>query len=381
MFTTQTGKLVGSPSDLYRRFHLVILVLALLYYTSVTDAHPSMTAEDYLLDLWLTTLHTSKKLPRPTKSAPPDLPTPLQSRLLTLLSTLRQRPDPIPRPQIETQNPIPDDPFVDPRPPPPSSSSSSTTPPDHPQPPPAPGARRITWDQLPRFMEAVKLILHDEPGRASGFSELEVWAWEDLVAFLALCARDQIVPDPEAAARGLRQDGSQKEGEGAGGLDAVAVRMLKGALEVRHFPTAALSASSPPQDGEEGQQGHGVVATIKEKVTGRKRREEAEAEAAAAREQERGQVAEAVKLNVYVAAAALWAVIMGEELWERQGQKVESPVGLSLEPVPEIPAGKISKPRWQMWIDRFQFMSLREDLRMSTRELAAEAAAVMLRVV
>lgn len=124
-----------------------------------------------------------------------------------------------------------------------------------------------------------------------------------------------------------------------------------------------------------------MVATIKEKVTGRKRREEAEAEAAAAREQERGQVAEAVKLNVYVAAAALWAVIMGEELWERQGQKVESPVGLSLEPVPEIPAGKISKPRWQMWIDRFQFMSLREDLRMSTRELAAEAAAVMLRVV
>ncbi|PLB54361.1 hypothetical protein P170DRAFT_373340 [Aspergillus steynii IBT 23096] len=248
--------------------------------------------DDYLLDLWLTILHTSKKLPRPTTS-PPDLPTPSQSRLLTLLSTLRQQPNPIPRPQIDTQNPIPDDPFKQQQP-----------------------SKRITWTDLPQFMEGVKLALHDEPGRASGFSELEAWAWEDLVAFLALCARDQI-----------------------GGLDAVAVRMLKGALE-----------------------------------------EEAAA-AAAAKEREKGQIAEAVKLNVYVAAAALWAVIMGEELWERQGQTVESPVGLSLEPVPEIPAGKISKPRWRMWIDRFQFMSLREDLRMSTRELAAEAAAVMLRVV
>ncbi|KAA8649188.1 uncharacterized protein ATNIH1004_005083 [Aspergillus tanneri] len=89
---------------------------------------------------------------------------------------------------------------------------------------------------------------------------------------------------------------------------------------------------------------------------------------------------ESTKLNVYVASAAIWSVIMGEELWERVGLKIESPVGLSLDPPDFPPRGHISKDRWRMWIDRFQFMSLREDLRISTRELAAEAAAVMLRV-
>ncbi|BAE59439.1 unnamed protein product [Aspergillus oryzae RIB40] len=35
---------------------------------------------------------------------------------------------------------------------------------------------------------------------------------------------------------------------------------------------------------------------------------------------------EATRLNVFVAAAAIWAVIMGEELWERMGQEDECPV-------------------------------------------------------
>ncbi|KAK1139577.1 hypothetical protein N8T08_000650 [Aspergillus melleus] len=363
--------------------------------------------DSYLLDLWLTTLHTSKKLPRPT-STPPDQPTPSQSRLLTLLETLRRQTNPIPRPHLDSQNPIPDDPFATPT----RSATSSCTQlvddlesvtglgqqgvhreeeeqqqqfnthsynpnytyndgygyryndHDYDRYPPGGGGRartgkgkqkRIIWSQLPRFLDGVRIALHDEPGRPStGFTELEVRAWEDLVAFLALCARHQIVPDPvpgsgsgsedfgsTAAERNGNGNGMDQEGEGTGsGLDAVAVRMLKGALE-----------------------------------------QEQQAAEEEAQRKETAQITEAVKLNVYVAAAALWAVIMGEELWERQGQKVESPVGLSLEPVPQVPAGKISKPRWRMWIDRFQFMSLREDLRISTRELAAEAAAVMLRVV
>lgn len=226
------------------------------------------------------------------------------------------------------------------------------------------------------------MALHDEPGRASGFSDLEARAWEDLVTFLALCARDQIVPDPGSEVGTRRDGGDVEEAEAAGGLDAVAVRMIKRALEVTHFPTAALSEGGEGRREEEKEGGHHWTLGKKGRRSKKeKEKEEEEAAAAAAAEREKGQVAEAMKLNVYVAAAALWAVIMGEELWERQGQKVESPVGLSLEPVPEVPVGKISKSRWRMWIDRFQFMSLREDLRISTRELAAEAAAVMLRVV
>ncbi|KAJ1705963.1 hypothetical protein NYO67_11865, partial [Aspergillus flavus] len=89
---------------------------------------------------------------------------------------------------------------------------------------------------------------------------------------------------------------------------------------------------------------------------------------------------EATRLNVFVAAAAIWAVIMGEELWERMGQEDECPVGLSLGPAPKQLIGTIPKRRWEMWIARLQFLSLREDLKICTRELAAEAAAVMMRV-
>ncbi|KAE8376528.1 hypothetical protein BDV26DRAFT_234176 [Aspergillus bertholletiae] len=89
---------------------------------------------------------------------------------------------------------------------------------------------------------------------------------------------------------------------------------------------------------------------------------------------------EATRLNVFVAAAAIWAVIMGEELWERMGQTDECPVGLTLGPAPKQLIGKIPKRRWESWINRLQFLSLREDLKICTRELAAEAAAVMMRV-
>ncbi|KAH8428832.1 uncharacterized protein LDX57_006511 [Aspergillus melleus] len=395
--------------------------------------------DSYLLDLWLTTLHTSKKLPRPT-TTPPDQPTPLQSRLLTLLETLRRQTNPIPRPHLDSQNPIPDDPFATPTR---SATSSRTqlvedseavvglgqgdvgrqeqqfdnyTSPynnnnnygygygygyryndnDNDSDRYPPGERgggtgnrngkqkRIIWSQLPRFLDGVRIALHDEPGRPStGFAELEVRAWEDLVAFLALCARHQIVPDPVpgsgsgsedfgSAAEGRNVNGDRngngngmdQEGEGTGGLDAVAVRMLKGALEDHQHHNH-----------------EGTTSKILNKIKKPHKKQDQQAAEEEAVRKESAQITEAVKLNVYVAAAALWAVIMGEELWERQGQKVESPVGLSLEPVPQVPAGKISKPRWRMWIDRFQFMSLREDLRISTRELAAEAAAVMLRVV
>lgn len=99
------------------------------------------------------------------------------------------------------------------------------------------------------------------------------------------------------------------------------------------------------------------------------------------------------KMAVFVSCAAIWALVMGEELWERRGEspQEEFPVGLSLSPREssrESDATRdqghreaaVSKSRWQMWIDRFQFLSLAEDLDIKTRELAAEAAAVMRRV-
>ncbi|EAW25480.1 DUF3632 domain-containing protein [Aspergillus fischeri NRRL 181] len=92
------------------------------------------------------------------------------------------------------------------------------------------------------------------------------------------------------------------------------------------------------------------------------------------------------KMAVFVSCAAIWALVMGEELWERRHETEEFPVGLSLSPSQResVAAGEaavtVSKSRWQMWIDRFQFLSLAEDLDIKTRELAAEAAAVMRRV-
>ncbi|EAW10107.1 uncharacterized protein ACLA_045720 [Aspergillus clavatus NRRL 1] len=80
-------------------------------------------------------------------------------------------------------------------------------------------------------------------------------------------------------------------------------------------------------------------------------------------------------LRVLISCAAVWALVMGEELWERRG--VGDEYELDGQGVGEE---RISRETWRLWIDRFQFVSLREDLDISTRELAAGAAAVMLRV-
>lgn len=70
------------------------------------------------------------------------------------------------------------------------------------------------------------------------------------------------------------------------------------------------------------------------------------------------------KLDVLLAAAGVWMVVMGEELWGRLGGEGD---------------GAISRDRWELWKRRFVFMSRREGLDISSRELAAEAEAVMQR--
>ena len=66
------------------------------------------------------------------------------------------------------------------------------------------------------------------------------------------------------------------------------------------------------------------------------------------------------KLDVLVAGAGVWMIVMGEELWERLG-------------------GRIGKDRWDRWKKRLQYMSRREELVISSRELAATGVAVMQR--
>ncbi|KAE8350346.1 hypothetical protein BDV28DRAFT_151018 [Aspergillus coremiiformis] len=178
--------------------------------------------------------------------------------------------------------------------------------------------RDFSWRRLPLFEETVLKALDDEPGRRAGFTRVETEGWGNLMAFLALVTKERIV-----------------------GLESIGLGIVRWALEERHDSVARAST-------EAGGGGH------------------------------KGD--EATRLNVFVAAAAIWAVVMGEELWERMGEKAESPVGLSLGPVPKQLIGTISKRRWEKWIGRFQFLSLCEDLKICTRELAAEAAAVMLRV-
>lgn len=67
------------------------------------------------------------------------------------------------------------------------------------------------------------------------------------------------------------------------------------------------------------------------------------------------------KLEVLVAAAGVWMVVMGEELWARLGES------------------EIKRERWELWKRRFQFMSRRGGMKISSRELAAEGEAVMQR--
>ena len=90
------------------------------------------------------------------------------------------------------------------------------------------------------------------------------------------------------------------------------------------------------------------------------------------------QANEARKLEAFVAAAGIWAVIMGEALWERKGEKGGQRKG-SQDGI-QAKGDVINKQRWKLWIERLQFMSCREDLNIGTRELAAQAAAIMGRV-
>lgn len=74
------------------------------------------------------------------------------------------------------------------------------------------------------------------------------------------------------------------------------------------------------------------------------------------------------RLDVLLAGAGVWMVVMGEEMWgflaAGEGDK----------------GGDDVWERWQFWKRRFLFMSHREDLSVASRELAAEAEAVMERV-
>lgn len=85
----------------------------------------------------------------------------------------------------------------------------------------------------------------------------------------------------------------------------------------------------------------------------------------------RFKASEARKLDAFVSTAGVWALIVGEELWARlgEGQNATTAAG-----------DVISKKRWDLWVEKFQFLSCRDDLELGTRELAAQAVAIMKRV-
>ncbi|KAL5363936.1 hypothetical protein BJX96DRAFT_156471 [Aspergillus floccosus] len=348
----------------------IVSVINEIYY----GGEPGGDLEESLRDIWASILHASRKTPRQDPVHPPDVPSVAQLRLLTLLTTLQRQPDPVPIPQTNTSLLDMDlPPATD------TTSSSSSIPLDWGGNSSLSGGIRksLRWRDLPLFEETVLQALSDEPGRRAGFSSVEIEAWESLVAFLALVAKREVVK-----------------------LEGVAVAMIRWALEVRHDDGVRVSpgeflesskgipshdhhdGSSPRQGWEQrAKTGRGHAKSR----SGGRRDDSGLGEG----EDDPGLRArlEATRLNVYVAAAALWAIIMGEELWQRRGEEVESPVGLSTSPPSSSPPasstsqiGRISKRRWNMWIDRLRFLSLREDLTISTRELAAEAAAVMVRV-
>lgn len=79
---------------------------------------------------------------------------------------------------------------------------------------------------------------------------------------------------------------------------------------------------------------------------------------------------EAQKANTFVSIAGVWALIMGEELWARLGEGQNPQVA---------ERDVIATKRWDSWVERLQYFSCREDLKLSTKELAAQAAAIMKR--
>ena len=242
----------------------------------------------------------------------------------------------------------------------------------HPPPPTQPSA--LVWADLPLFARSVRSALRDAPGLGRcGFSDAEVAGWENFTAFVALVARD-VLP-PSAAGYGL--------GEG-GALEGVAVRMIRLALEERHDgglvreSGAGAGLDDNAVDAEillGGASASPPVSDVGENEDGRRRLSRS------LPSYEKPD--EATKLNVYVACAALWAIIMGEELWERKGDKVGSVVGITVtrgNRRQSLFREGIPLRRWEMWTNRLEFLSRREDLRIETRELAAEGAAVMRRV-
>ncbi|ODM22334.1 hypothetical protein SI65_03180 [Aspergillus cristatus] len=89
-------------------------------------------------------------------------------------------------------------------------------------------------------------------------------------------------------------------------------------------------------------------------------------------------VKEARKVQTFVAAAGVWVIIMGEELWARKGEKK----GEEGEAESEVRAkgDVITKERWKLWVEKLRFLSCRDDLDIDTRELAAQGAAILARV-
>ena len=86
-------------------------------------------------------------------------------------------------------------------------------------------------------------------------------------------------------------------------------------------------------------------------------------------------VKEARKVKTFVAAAAVWVIIMGEELWARKGEKKsETESGVRAK------GDVITRERWKLWVEKLEFLSCRDDLDIDTRELAAQAAAILMRV-
>ncbi|KAL2836243.1 hypothetical protein BJY01DRAFT_222233 [Aspergillus pseudoustus] len=83
-----------------------------------------------------------------------------------------------------------------------------------------------------------------------------------------------------------------------------------------------------------------------------------------------------------IAAAALWMIIMGEELYARireQERERDSRVGTGSVKGGGGRSGGIAH-EWETWTARLQYLSLRDDLSLEARECAAEGAAVMRRV-
>lgn len=69
------------------------------------------------------------------------------------------------------------------------------------------------------------------------------------------------------------------------------------------------------------------------------------------------------ELNAYVPAAAVWILIVGEELWERERERER-----------ENQDHEAAYERWCLWKDRLDRVSLREDVLSETREMAEKAS-------